>query len=183
MTNILLGLIPEAIYFSIFIILTKNYKNKRKNLIFTLLLTLGYIMFKQILPRNVYCQIAYLLYVPFIMRVMYKEKWHISDMFVMSWATIILGILSILAMIPTFVFGIKLYWYCYAINRLLLVLFLIFCGKKLNGIYRYFISQWNRNYEKPNKIKALTVRNVCVITLNVTIYLLNLCMIFMSNIS
>lgn len=180
MMNILFGLIPEAIFFSLFIIFTKNYKNTVKNTIFTSLMIAGYVIFKALFPTCVYCQIIYIFYVPLLMYIMYKEKFHISDIFVMSWASIILLILNIIYLPMLKLFGMDIYIKCYIINRISLLLFLIIFHKKLNPFYKFIISQWNRNREKPNPIKALTVRNVCVISLNLTIYILYVCMIFTS---
>ena len=176
MMNIILGLIPESIFFSLFIIFTKNYKNKAKNIVFTLLMITGYIILKQILPRNVYCQIIYLAYVPLLMFLLYRNKFHISDVFVMSWANIVyIGLTSIcLLLINIFC---NIYWVLYAINRLSMVLFLVFTYNKLNKFYKYIIPQWNRNRQKPNKIKALTIRNICVIGLNISIFIIYVCML------
>ena len=176
MMNIILGLIPEAIFFSLFIIFTKNYKNKTKNIVFTLLMIIGYIILKQILPRNVYCQIIYLAYVPLLMFLLYRNKFHISDVFVMSWANIIyIGLTSICILLIN-IFS-NIYWILYVINRISMILFLIFTRKKLNKIYKYIIPQWNRNREKPNRIKALTIRNICVITLNISVFIIHICML------
>lgn len=181
MLNILLGLVPEAIFFSSFIIFTKNYKHKVKNVVFTLLMIAGYIVLKQLLPRNVYCQIIYLAYVPLLMFLLYREKFHISDVFVMSWSSAFLLIFSIIAMLIPLILGMEYYILAYIINRAMMFLFLILAHKKLNEFYKYIIPQWNRNRKEPNKIKALTIRNICVISLNLIIFIANFCMIFVSN--
>ena len=178
MLNILLGLIPEAIYFSLFIIFTKDYKKNR--VLFTILLALGYIVLKQIFPANVYCQVCYILYVPFIMWLTNREKFHASDMFVMSWASITLLVFSLIFMPIILIFGMKTYFIMFALNRIIMFVFLALFKNKLNKIYKWVIPQWNRNREKPNPIKALTIRNLCVLGLNFSIFILNLCMIFTS---
>lgn len=175
MLNILLGLIPEAIYFSLFIIFTKDYKKNR--ILFTILLTLGYIALKQIFPANVYCQVCYILYVPFIMWLTNREKFHMSDIFVFSYSFIILGLLTILSCPFIYLFN---YIVGFCINRVLMAVFLILFKKRLHRVYKWLIPQWNRNRAKPNPIKALTVRNLCVIPLNISIFLLYLCMVFTS---
>lgn len=181
MLNILLGLVPEAIFFSLFIIFTKNYKHKVKNVVFTLLMIAGYIVLKQLLPRNVYCQIIYLAYVPLLMFLLYREKFHISDAFVMSWASISLTILTLIFLPIIYLFGNESYFIIWIINRIFIFVMLFLFKNKLNKVYKYFISQWNRNREHPNKIKALTIRNICVISLNISVFVINLCMILVSN--
>lgn len=175
--NIFLGLIPEAIFFSLFIIFTKNYKDKTKNIVFTLLMIIGYILLKQILPRNVYCQIIYLIYVPFLMFSLYKEKFHISDIFIFMLSADILVLFSFVIAFACVYQSLLIYWIAYIINRILIFGFLLLFKNKLNKFYISIISQWNRNREKPNKIKALTIRNVCVLLLNIGIFLAYLGMI------
>lgn len=179
MINILLGLIPESIFFSLFIILTKGYKNKFKNMLLVLLMTIGYIVLKSILPANVYCQIIYILYAPFLMWLLYRKQFHISDLFVMGWANIIYIVLTAMLILFFKLFP-ELYWILYFINRISIFLFLLIFKNKLNKAYKYIIPQWNRNREKPNPIKALTIRNVCLIGLNLSIFIIYCCMLLTS---
>ena len=168
--NVIFGLFPEVIYFTLFLIYTKNYKDNKIKLF--LLLLLGYVVLKFLLPANIYFQITFTLYVPVILKLLYKDKFHISDIFVFVYSSIVLIIITIL----TYPIALILnnYIIAYIINRFLMFLFIIFFKSKLNKIYKWVISQWNRNYEKPNKIKAITIRQVCVISLNVMIYALYL---------
>lgn len=168
--TIIFALIPEVLYFTLFIIFTKRYPNKRF-LLFVLLL-IGYIVLKIFLPINIYFQILFTLYVPVILKLLYKRKFHISDMFVFSYASILLILISCLSLPIFFIFNN--YILAFIINRILMFLILFFLKDKLNKIYTFFILQWNRNYDFPNKFKAITIRQFCVICLNVMIYLLNL---------
>lgn len=168
-TNFVLGLLPEVIYFTLFLIYTKDYKyNKLK--LFVLLL-IGYTLLKFLLPINIYFQLSFTLYVPIILKILYKDKFHISDMFVFVYASIIL-ILCTLVILPIHsVFNN--YVLAYIFNRILMFAFIFVFKNKLNKAYRWIISQWNRNYENPNKIKAITIRQICVISLNIMIFILN----------
>lgn len=142
---------------------------------------LGYIILKQLLPKNVYCQIIYILYVPLLMFLLYRNKFHISDIFVMSWASILMTLLQVIFLPLIYLFGKDSYIVMWILNRIITFALLILFRNKFNKIYKYFISQWNRNRGNPNKIKALTIRNICVISLNISIFILNLCMILISN--
>ena len=62
--NILFALLPEAIYFTLFLIYTKGYKTK-KFLLFTLLF-IGYVVLKLAFPLNIHCQVGFLIYTPVI---------------------------------------------------------------------------------------------------------------------
>jgi hypothetical protein len=176
--NFILGLFPEVIYFTLFLIYTKKYKNNRIKLF--LLLLIGYVTLKTMLTKNIYFQILFTIYVPIILKVLYKDKFHISDLFVFVYASLNL-ILCTLIVLPIHYFFRK-YWLTYIISRFFMFFSLFILKNKLNKVYIYFISQWNRNYEHPNKIKAITIRQVCVVSLNVMIFILNLGIQYMINI-
>ena len=167
--NFFLGLLPEVIYFTLFLIYTKGYTYNKIKLF--ILLLIGYTLFKFMLPVNIYFQIAFTLYVPLILKILYKDKFHISDIFIFVYSSIIL-ILCTLVVLPIHYFG-RNYWLTYTLSRILMFGFLFIFKNKLNKVYKWIISQWNRNYENPNKIKAITIRQVCVISLNLMIFILN----------
>lgn len=168
--NLFLGLIPEVIYFTLFLICTKGYKSNKIKLF--VLLLIGYIILKLIFPINIYFQVSFTLYVPLILKILYKDKFHISDLFVFVYASIILILITCLTAPISFI--TKNYWIGYIFNRIFMFTFLYLFRNKLNKVYKWIISQWNRNYEKPNKIKAITIRQTCVISLNVMIFTLYL---------
>lgn len=177
LTNFILGLLPEAIYFTLFLIYTKGYKYNRMKLF--VLLLIGYTVLKVIFPINIYFQISFTIYVVLILKLLYKDKFHISDLFVFVLASIILILLTSLALPILFIFNH--YWLSYLISRIFLFTFLFFFKNKFNDVYKWIISQWNRNYERPNKIKAITIRQVCVISFNIMLYILNLWIIYIMN--
>jgi hypothetical protein len=169
-TNFILGLLPEIIYFTLFLIYTKKYKyNKFK--LFVLLL-IGYTLFEIIFPDNIYFQICFTLYVPLVLKLLYKDKFHISDIFIFVYASIILIIITCITA-PISIISDN-YWIGYIFDRIIMFGFLYLFRKKLNKVYKWIISQWNRNYEHPNKIKAITIRQICVISLNIMIFVLYL---------
>ena len=168
--NIIFALLPESIYFTLFLIYTKNYKNNKLKLF--ILLFLGYVTLKIIFPFNIYCQILFLIYVPIILRLLYKNKFHISDIFILVYASLLI-ILETLLVLPIYSI-FNNYLLAFILSRLLMFIVLFILKNKLNKVYKWIISQWNRNYEKPNKIKAITIRQCCVISLNVIVFILYL---------
>lgn len=168
--TVIFALIPEVIYFTLFLIFTKNYKNNKIKLF--VLLLIGYLILKIIFPLNIYFQICFTLYVPLILRLLYKDRFHISDIFIFVYASIMLILISFVTA-PIY-YITNNYIFAFIINRILMFLILFLLKNKLNKFYKWIIPQWNRNYEKPNKIKAITVRQVCVISLNVMIFILHL---------
>lgn len=95
--NILFALLPEAIYFTLFLIYTKGYKTK-KFLLFTLLF-IGYVVLKLAFPLNIHCQVGFLIYTPVVLKLLYKDKFHISDAFVLVYASWLI-ILETLLILP-----------------------------------------------------------------------------------
>lgn len=175
--TIIFALIPEIVYFTLFLIFTKKY-NKSRILLFIFLL-MGYIILKLIFPINIYFQISFTLYVPIILKILYKEKFHISDIFVFSYSSIILIIISCFSLPIYFCFNN--YLLAFILNRIFMFIFLVLFKNKLNIIYLFFIKQWNRNYKKPNKIKAITIRQICVVSFNIMIYILNIWISYINN--
>lgn len=168
--NIIFALIPEVIYFTLFLIFTKNYKTNRIALF--VLLLLGYIILKLIFPLNIYFQLCFTLYVPFILKILYKDKFHISDIFIFVYSSILLILITCLTLPIYYIFNN--YIFAFIINRFLMFFVLILLRNKLNKGYKWIIAQWNRNYENPNKIKAITIRQICVISFNIMIFVLYL---------
>lgn len=160
----------EAIFFSMFLILGKNLKEKR--LLFTGIMIFEYLALKYIFKYNIWFQLIY-TFMSFInLKVLYKEKAQITDIFLFAAASIILIILSSIAYFIVF-FTIKNYWVALILSRILMFLFLIICNSKINKIYSKFYLLWNR-YSNKNKIRSLTLRNISIIIFNFMFWFLNI---------
>ena len=161
LVSIVLGLLPEILYFSLFLIYTKNIKEKKLKLF--MLLAIGYILLIMICRYQFIFYLAYVVYSYVILKLLYKSQ--IIDFFVFSIATSYLTIISFLMYNI-----IENYWLAYIINRLLLILPFVF-KKYFNKLYLTYRSLWNRNDNA--KIKSLTVRNCSLLFINICIILLN----------
>lgn len=168
--SLILAWFPEVIYFTLFLIFTKRYNYNRLKLFSCLLI--GYVFLKICFPKNIYFQISYTLLVPIILKILYKNKFHISDIFVFVYASLILIFITIM----TYPFALLFnnYVLAFILNRIVMFSILFIIKNNLNKVYVWIISQWNRNYEKPNKIKSITIRQTCVISLNIMIFMLYL---------
>ena len=78
--NILLGALPESIYFSLFMIFAKNIKTKR--VIFCVLMFIEYALLMNLIQYNIWFQISYTFVAFVTLKVLYKEKALITDIFV-----------------------------------------------------------------------------------------------------
>lgn len=168
-----LGALPEALYFSLFLILSKGLKKKR--VIFTVLMYLEYVLLKMLISYDVWFQIAYTFMTLLILKVIYKDNAQIIDIFAFGVSSLLLIVISIVSYLVTMLV-FNNYIIAYIINRLFLFGVLFLLRNKLNRLYERFMKLWNR---KPNqKIRSLTVRNVSVIIFNLMFCIINACMIY-----
>lgn len=164
----------EPIYFSLFLIIGKDLKNKR--VLLTCIMIFEYIMLKQFIHFNVAFQFIY-TFMSFVnLKVLYREKTQITDIFLFAVASIVLMIISII------VYFIHIYTYnnyniARIINRIAIFLFLYLSRNKIRELYKKFYSHWNR-HNNPKAIKSLTLRNISVIIFNLMFWVINLCMIY-----
>lgn len=178
MLELLLGQIPEAIYFSLFMIYAKNLKEKR--IIFTVFMIAEYILLTRFLVYNIWFQIIYTFMVFIILKMLYKEKAQITDIFLFTFSTIILGVFSVPLLFLNII--IKNIYISCVISKILLFISFIFYKDKLNKYYIKVCKLWNRNDEEKRKIKSLTLRNICMVTFNVIFVLVNIVLLFVKEI-
>lgn len=170
---IFLEKICEALYFSIFLIIGKNIKEKR--LLLVGIMIFEYLMLKHFIQFNVWFQLIY-TFMSFVnLKVLYKEKAQITDIFLFAVASIILIITSALCYALVY-FTIHQYIWVLLINRPLLFVIIYLNRKSIMKKYKEFCSLWNR-HNNPNKIRSLTLRNISIITFNFMFWLINTGMI------
>jgi hypothetical protein len=87
----------EPIYFSLFLIVGKDLKKKR--LLLTLIMIFEYVMLTNIIQYNVWFQFIYTFLAFINLKVLYKEKSQITDIFLFTVASIFLIISSALCYI------------------------------------------------------------------------------------
>lgn len=173
--QLLLGQIPEAIYFSLFMIFTKQLKEKR--ILFIILMILEYVLLKQFINFNIWFQIAYTGITFVILKMLYKEKAQITDVFTFTIGSIILIILDL---ILYFTLG-KLtnnYILFAVIDKIVLLCVLFLIKNKLPNIQKIYEKLWNRDDRKKKKIKTTTFRSLNIVIFNITFYIINLGMLY-----
>ena len=175
MLQLFVGQIPEAIYFSLFMIYTKRLKEKR--LLYIILMIIEYILVTQCIRFNVMMQIIYTITSYILLKLLYKEKSQITDIFTFTISSIILIITSIIMYFIAF-FSYKNIVICTLLHKILLfILFFIFKNKlyKIQQIYKRF---WNKDITRKNKMKTTTFRAINVIVFNIMFYVINIGMLF-----
>lgn len=168
-TLLFLEKILEAIYFAMFLIIGKNIKKKR--LLFIGTMIFEYLMLKHFIKFNVWFQLTYTFLSYATLKVFYKEKAQITDVFLFAAASIILIVSSSLCYGIVY-FTIHKYIWVLLINRPLIFIILYLGKNKIRELYIKFCSLWNR-HNNPRKIKSLTLRNISIILFNLMFWLIN----------
>lgn len=159
--SLVLGMLPEVLFFTLFLIYTKDLKEKILKLF--VLLAIGYVLLIMICRYEFIFYVAYIVYGYLVLKILYKS--HIIDLFVFSLAFSYLMLLSFILVniIPN-------YEIAFVVDRVLLFVPFLFKTKFYN-IYLSYNKLWNKN--KNNKIKSLTVRNTSILFINIMIVIIN----------
>lgn len=163
----------EAVYFSLFLIIGKGLKNKR--ILLTFIMIAEYLLLKQFIRYNVLFQFIYTILSFINLKVLYKEKAQITDVFLFTTASILLIFFSFICYLIV-ALTIKNLVLTVVLNRIVIFTFLFLFRKQIKEIYKEFYSLWNR-HNQPNKIKSLTLRNISIISINVMFWVINLGMV------
>lgn len=175
--SILFGVIPDVLYFTLFFIFTKNIKEKRIKLFF--LVSIFYFICLIIKKWILIGYLFFMVSMYFILKLLYKDKTQIIDVFIIGiaylWQTILSAILLIFLKRD-----LSNYYFLYIINLILMFIpFILY--KNFNLFYKKYCKFWNRNDAEKRPIKSITLRNISLILLNSLILILNMTIINIIN--
>lgn len=173
--QLFLGQIPEAIYFALFMIFTKQLKEKR--ILFLFLMIVEYLLLKSVIKYDIWFQILYTFVTFILLKILYKEKSQITDVFTFTIASFVLILISITSYFIIWK-TINIFIVSVILNRLLIIIFFIFMYRQLPKLQKIYKKFWNRDRTKQNKIKATTFRALNIVIFNIIFYIINLCMLF-----
>ena len=175
--TIFVGMLPEIIYFTKFMEYAKNIKEHKIK--FFLLMTLVYVLCVLVSQYKILYYVAFIFISYLVMKIIYKDKAQIIDIFVFSIAFMYVALNGLM-----WSFFIKEdmsnYYLILILNRITLLLPFIM-KNKFNILYNKYKSLWNRNDKIKRPIKSITLRNISLICLNIFIFLLNLAIININN--
>lgn len=170
---LLLEKVCEALYFSLFLIIGKNLKERR--LLFIIIMVLEYLALTSILQFNIWIQIIY-TFMSFVnLKVLYRDKAQITDIFLFAAASIILILISFACGMVQIAFGVD-HFVLLIINRILMFLVLYLIRNKIFLLYNKYTKNWNRH--KNATIRSLTLRNISIIAFNVMFCIINIGLIY-----
>lgn len=151
--ELLLGQIPEGIFFAWFMILSKNIKEHRW--LFTIYSVIEYVFLLHVFHNSYKFYLLFLVLMFIALKCFYKEKAQVTDIFMLMIGYFYVGITSIIC-----------YYVCCKnvilaslLNRIMLFTPLILLKDKLHGIQRLYKKQWNRGNPEA-KIKSATFRSL-----------------------
>lgn len=169
--ELFLGQIPESLFFALFLIYTKRLKENR--LLFIILMVLEYILVLYAMPYNIYSHIGYFILSYLTLKVLYKEKAQITDVFTLGIASIILIVVgSVLYFIVWKT--INNFMFYAVVTKLVLFIGLFSLKDKLYKIQKIYKNLWNRNDKKKKIMKSATFRSLNVVIFNLMFYIINL---------
>lgn len=173
--QLLLGQIPEAIYFALFMIFTKRLD--KKQILFTILMIIEYILLFNFTPMTIWSHISYFIITYMILRLLYHEKSQITDIFTLGIASILMIIISMISYIIVAV-TIKDIIICNILAKIMLFIILYFIRNKLYKIQNTYKKLWNRNDKIPKPMKSITFRCTNLVLFNIMFFIINNSILF-----
>lgn len=176
--SFILGMLPEVLYFTLILTRTKSIKEKR--ILLFLLIAISYCLCILVQNFKILFYILLIVLIYISLKLVYKKKVQIIDVFIISTSYLWVAILSILLLVFLNKDNSN-YWLLYSLDRLFLFIPLIF-SKQFNKLYKKYCGLWNRNDKENRPIKSITLRNISLILLNGFIFLLNISIINIINV-
>lgn len=168
--SILLGLIPEFLYYYLYLTRIKDLKNKK--LIFFIITFINCFMSIIYIKHNFIMYVLFDIIQYLILKIIYKDKTCITDFFLIIFIEIYLLIIS-----AGCYYLISNYILAFIINRILMFMPLLFINK-IRLVYKKYKGLWNRNDSKNNPIKSLTIRNGSIVIMDILIVVVYLVLMY-----
>lgn len=175
MLQLLLGQIPEAIFVALFMIYAKGLKDKRT--LFTLIVVVEYLLTKYSFQFDWMFHITYMISVFLTLKLLYKEKSQITDIFIFCMAYIFVIICSIIS-IAIISLTFKSTLIASILCKIIMFTFVFVYKYKLIAIQNIYKKLWNRDDKIPKKIKTTTFRAINIVVFNGLFAILNLGMLY-----
>lgn len=172
--ELVIGQIPEAIYFALFMIYAKRLNDKK--FLFIFMVTVEYVVLLDLFPYNLWSHVLFFVMTYLILKILYNEKSQITDVFTLGIASVIIVVMSVVVGLVTWnLFGNFLLSAILQKVSIFTVLFL--CKNKLYCLQNAYKRWWNRNDGIKKPIKSVTFRAVNVIIFNIMFVVINICLL------
>ena len=174
-SEILIGQLPEALYFALFMIFAKRLDSKR--ITFCVIMMLDYILLLKAFPFSIWSRILYVATSFILLKILYGKRAQITDVFTMGIASIGIMIVSLLSYL-LFTFVTKDYILTGILNKLVLFDLLFIFKDKLYNIQLLYKKFWNRNDKIKKPMKSITFRCLNLVIFDVMFYVIHLGILF-----
>lgn len=168
-TELLLGQIPEAVYFVLFLIFVKKLDKKR--LSFGLVVVIEYVLLLNIFPSTWYFHIIFMCLLYIILKIFYSNKSQITDVFVILIGYIFLIFTSVISYGIVYI-TCKNLIFATILNRVLVFVTLFKFNYKLGVIQNLYKFNWNRSSNK-KVMKSATFRSLNLVILYLSFAIIN----------
>ena len=168
----IIGGILQPIYFSMFLLSTKNIKDKRFLFILCMIFEGLFLIFVCHMNYNINFELTYTLMTYIMLKLFYKDKARITDIVTFVISIITLGVISVLISITI---GMNLIGLLLS-NIIPLLLAFIF-RHKLTKIDVFYTKFWNRHNDR-KMLKSITIRGISTVMTIITFLLLHLWLIY-----
>lgn len=138
-----------------------------------MIMIVEYVLLLNTFPYDWHFHISLTIIVFLTLKVLYKEKSQVTDIFILLIAYIVLGITSAIC----FVICHKEVVIATILNRVIIFGLLFHFRNKLYNIQKLYKKFWNRS-DEPKAIKSTTFRSLNIVIFNLIFVLLNTCMIY-----
>ena len=175
--NIMLGILPEVLFFTLFLIYTRDLKTKKKFLFLGIFVS--YILCITIRQYVIIYYLIFILSIWLIEKVIYHKDTDIVDIFVFTVATVYLSFIGFIC--SRFISkDMHNYYFILILNRIALFIPFVF-KEQFHNLYLKYKKFWNRNDAEKRKLKSISLRNISLISLNIFIFSINIFLINISN--
>lgn len=159
--SILIGIIPDVTFFTLFNSFLKNLKTKRVKLF--LMIFVSYLLCITIKRYNLLYYTLFIGAIFMSLKVLYKEETEMLDLVIV---TAELSYILICSWVSSILFknNINYYYFALILNKVLILMPLLL-KNRLNKMYQCYIKLWDRRFLKKRIFKSITVRNVSAIFL------------------
>ena len=155
-------------------ILVKGLKEKR--FIFTISMVIEYLLVLNVLPYSIWSYVLYFVLSFLLLKILYKDKSNVTDIFTIGIASVIIIIVSIFSYFIVSLFSTNVIIGNLCQKAILFFIILVYKSylPKINNIYKKL---WNRS-KHSYKIKSTTFRVLNLIVFNFSFVVINLGIMF-----
>ena len=140
-------------------------------------MVIEYLLCLNSMPYDMVSHVLFFIMSYLTLKILYKEKSQITDIFTLGIASIVLIIINLILYFSIYNV-INNYIVYVTIDRIFLFIFVFLLKNKLNFIQNIYKKYWNRNDKIKKKMKSTTFRCLNLVFFNLMFYIINIAMLY-----